>query len=466
MKKLLFLLLILVTLPLFASAKTDEHKYKVVDVILERMNTDEILNDSRGAMPSEYKYSFVDGCHFKVHSEWYGQTHGIIDDEIIPLGEVKIEKLREDGKYYLFFKCLEDEKCIPFKGDNTGEPYGGMRIESIVPAGSSLNIFNQLKGYFEKLSLLCAADAEENRISSIKPDGPAPAPGALPEIFRPLSWGMNIKELKKLFPSAEHFETSYTSPENEKMISSMVFNFKWAHFGEAHLSISHHNYKRIDIIGITTTETRPECFETLPAPEWCRTTYSDELVRTLTELKKIITTTYGPPIEYVGGYREAAGLPPDPREKGNKWELEGYNLFLTITVGEEEDWAVGLQAVRRADAPPAPRNSGHVIFYVFDSDDTSYGVEGFQDFIYYYGNIEPWLKKNNLSYSFNEDKEIEITTSLEKLVSFTPEDFLGQNDIGVIIIKPDGTYKMIQGVWTNVDLALEIEGYLGEDIKK
>jgi hypothetical protein len=52
------------------------------------------------------------------------------------------------------------------------------------------------------------------------------------------------------------------------------------------------------------------------------------------------------------------------------------------------------------------------------------------------------------------------------LVSFTPEDFLGQNDIGVIIIKPDGTYKMIQGVWTDVDLALEIEGYLGEDIKK
>ena len=175
-------------------------------------------------------------------------------------------------------------------------------------------------------------------------------PGPLPEIFAPLSWEMDIKELKKLFPSAEHFETAYTSPENEKMISSMVFGFKWEHFGEAHVGVSHHDYKRIDIIGISTTERRPECFESLPAPKWCRTSYSDELVNTLEDIKKIITKAYGPPLEYEGGYREAAGLPPDSREKGNKWELDGYNLFLTITVGEEEDWAVGLQAVRREDA--------------------------------------------------------------------------------------------------------------------
>jgi hypothetical protein len=172
-------------------------------------------------------------------------------------------------------------------------------------------------------------------------------PGPLPEIFAPLSWEMDIKELKKLFPSAEHFETAYTSPENEKMLSSMVFGFKWEHFGEAHVGVSHHNYERIDIIGISTTERRPECFENLPAPKWCRTSYSDELVKTLEDIKKIITKAYGTPLEYEGGYREAAGLPLDSREKGNKWELDGYNLFLTITIGEEEDWAVGLQAVRQ-----------------------------------------------------------------------------------------------------------------------
>lgn len=110
--------------------------------------------------------------------------------------------------------------------------------------------------------------------------------------------------------------------------------------------------------------------------------------------------------------------------------------------------------------------SGHIAFFLFDSDDTSYGVEGAQDFIYYYGNLEAWLKKNNLSYSFNEDKEISITTSLGKKVSFTGEDFEDNNDIGVIIIRPDGSYKMIQGVWTDVDLILEITDYPGGDNKE
>ena len=300
--------------------------------------------------------------------------------------------------------------------------------------------------------------------ASARADKSAPAPGALPEIFHPLTWEMNPKELKKLFPSAEHFETAYTSPSGEKMIDSMAYDFQWEHFGKVHVHVSHHDYERIDIIGISTTENRPECFETLPAPDWCRTSYSDELVKTLNDLKELITKTHGPPLEYEGGYREAAGLPPDKREEGNKWELDGYNLFLTITVGEEEDWAVGLQAVRLKEPRIAADKgkAGHVAFFLFDSDDTSYGVEGAQDFIHYYGNLEAWLRKNNLSYSFNEDKEIDITTSLGKKVSFTEKDFEGQNDIGVIIIRPDGSHKMIKGVWTDVDLIFEIEGYMKE----
>ena len=105
---------------------------------------------------------------------------------------------------------------------------------------------------------------------------------------------------------------------------------------------------------------------------------------------------------------------------------------------------------------------GHIAYYLFDSDNTSYGVEGAQDFIYYYENLEAWFRKNNLSYSFNEDKEINITTSLGKKLSFTGKDFEGQNDIGVIIIRPDGSHKMIKGVLTDVDLIFEIEGYMKE----
>ena len=110
--------------------------------------------------------------------------------------------------------------------------------------------------------------------------------------------------------------------------------------------------------------------------------------------------------------------------------------------------------------------SGHIAFYVFDFDDTSYDVEGFQDFIYFYGNIESWLKKNNLSYSFHEEKEFDITTSFGRKVSFTGKNFERSNDIGTIIIQPYGNYKMIKGVYTDVDLADEITSYLGGEIKE
>ena len=169
MKKVFLALAITLSLSLSASA-AEKSAREMVDAILGTMNKDEILKDSRGGMPTEYEYSFIDECHFNVHSEWYGQTHGIIDDEIIPLGEVKIEKLQEEGKYYLFFQCFKGGKCISVKGENTGDPHDYMFIQSIVPAGSSLKIFTQLKSYFEKLSSLCAVDTEDNHVSSIPYD--------------------------------------------------------------------------------------------------------------------------------------------------------------------------------------------------------------------------------------------------------------------------------------------------------
>ena len=154
MKKVFIALAITLSLSLSASA-AEKSGREVVDAILGTMNRDEILKDSRGGMPSEYKYSFIDECHFKAHSEWYGRTHFTIDDEIIPLGKVKIEKLREEGKYYLSFECLEGGKCISVKGKSIGDSHEYMSIQSFVPAGSSLKNFSQLKGYFEELSSLC-----------------------------------------------------------------------------------------------------------------------------------------------------------------------------------------------------------------------------------------------------------------------------------------------------------------------
>jgi hypothetical protein len=156
---------ILVTFAVFLSfsivpvrAFCTEHPGKeIIDAILGMMTAGDIVKDSRGGtMPTAFGYSFIDECHFKVHSEWYGETHGVIDDEIVPLGEVRTEKLMEGGKYYLFFRCREGSKCVSVKGENTGDPHDYLFVQSIVPAGGDPDISSELKGRFEELSLRCA----------------------------------------------------------------------------------------------------------------------------------------------------------------------------------------------------------------------------------------------------------------------------------------------------------------------
>lgn len=110
------------------------------------------------------------------------------------------------------------------------------------------------------------------------------------------------------------------------------------------------------------------------------------------------------------------------------------------------------------------RSTGHIVFYVFDSKNTSYGVDAFQDFLYHFGNIEPWLGKNNYSYSFHEEKQISIRTLSGIEILFTVDSFDKGNDIGIILIRSDNSYKMLKGVYTDVDLAVEITTYLGIDL--
>ncbi|MEE9615203.1 MAG: hypothetical protein V3W31_09715 [Thermodesulfobacteriota bacterium] len=294
-----------------------------------------------------------------------------------------------------------------------------------------------------------------------KPHEPAPTPEFLPAMFRPLSWGMNIKELKSLFPSAELQETTYTAPNDEMMTVSMVFGITWDYLGEAYVHVAHHNYGRIDIIRISTTETRPECFEDPPWPDWCRSVYSDDLVKILGELKGVISKAYGPPLEYEGGYREAAGLPPDPRERGYKWEREGYNLFLNITVGEEDDWAVDLTAVRREGLPGV----GHAVFYSFDKTRnnneaaSSEEDEADYDLRYYYEQLKSWLGKKGIAHSFQGSPGFTIKAASGKELLFSKDLF--ESDVGVVLIRNDGAYRLISGVTTDVDLMADIISFFG-----
>ncbi len=188
-----------------------------------------------------------------------------------------------------------------------------------------------------------SGDTESGRDEGVPPE-------PLPDILKPFSWDMPVKQLHALFPGAEIQDVHYTGVGGTKMIATIISGPSRDLFGEVVSTVVHQRYRQIAMVEIATTETRPRCFEP-DRPRWCRSSYNAELKGILADLREELSAIYGPPIEFKGvGYHEAAGLPPDSRETTLKWERSGFDVFLDLTEGEESDWAVGLKAIRR-DVP-------------------------------------------------------------------------------------------------------------------
>ncbi len=126
------------------------------DRILKLLNSSDYNHDKRGNMPTDYKYSFQDRCHFLVHSEWYGTEHADIADTLIPMLGIEIKKEIEDSAYFLYIKCKNENKCIEIRGNNTGDPYYSMFIQAFIYAGQSEQSYNKIKRMFEKVISECA----------------------------------------------------------------------------------------------------------------------------------------------------------------------------------------------------------------------------------------------------------------------------------------------------------------------
>lgn len=133
-----------------------EEVIPIRDQILKLLNSSEYNHDKRGGMPTDYKYSFQDKCHFLVHSEWYGELHADIADTLIPMAGIKIEKEIEDGSYFLFITCKDQNKCMKVQGENTGDPYQYMYVQAFIYAGKSEQSYNKIKGMFEKVISECS----------------------------------------------------------------------------------------------------------------------------------------------------------------------------------------------------------------------------------------------------------------------------------------------------------------------
>lgn len=123
--------------------------------ILGMLNSDLLNNDDRGGMPTDYEYAFPDSCNFKAHSEWYGETHGQIQDAVVPLSDIALSRESEGESLYLYFQCKGGADCISIVGDNSGESYRYGHPYLLVFAGRTDQSYRDLKTRFDLLISRC-----------------------------------------------------------------------------------------------------------------------------------------------------------------------------------------------------------------------------------------------------------------------------------------------------------------------
>ena len=113
-------------------------------------------------------------------------------------------------------------------------------------------------------------------------------------------------------------------------------------------------------------------------------------------------------------------------------------------------------------APALAEGSGHVaVFYLLpdeaENDDDM--VEVIADFSFYMGPIEKWLDSRGITRSFHGTAHFEVTSGSGKRLEFSKE--VEAAGMGFVLIRPDGTYEVLEGVYTGVDFILTAMEFFG-----
>ena len=125
-----------------------------------------------------------------------------------------------------------------------------------------------------------------------------------------------------------------------------------------------------------------------------------------------------------------------------------------------------LVAVALAILPPLVWASpeGHVVVFLFRGDllggeENTESSEMISDFQHHVGGVLDILKRKGFPYSVQKSPNFTINVG-ENTVVFDRESF--QEPLGLIMIRPDGSYQTCYGVCgTDVDILSMIESYLG-----
>ena len=101
---------------------------------------------------------------------------------------------------------------------------------------------------------------------------------------------------------------------------------------------------------------------------------------------------------------------------------------------------------------------GYIGFFFVSPVNTDAAFEVHDDFQYFYKSMTSWLTQNGFAFSYHSTTPIVISSpALQERHTFGKDPL--KMDVGMILIKLDGTHKISYGVGTDVDLVIEIKEF-------
>ena len=104
----------------------------------------------------------------------------------------------------------------------------------------------------------------------------------------------------------------------------------------------------------------------------------------------------------------------------------------------------------------------HVAFFFVGVQSGEY-FEIYDDFVYFYRGVLPWLDEHGITHSYHSSLPVLIERTQGSTVTFQNESL--SKDLGTILLKQDGSYRILYGVHTGVDLIVEIKRFFSFERK-
>lgn len=107
---------------------------------------------------------------------------------------------------------------------------------------------------------------------------------------------------------------------------------------------------------------------------------------------------------------------------------------------------------------------GHVGFFFLSQVKTDDDFEILDDFHYHLKEIQPWLVKKGISFSYHSLAPITLNPEEGKTITIQKKDLAGE--IGLILLKKEGAPKIVYGVQTDVDIMMTVSDFFDIHIKE